>query len=310
MKKPQEAAAALLAAKHYSSPEHLLAAEQARTQLRAAVEARLEALQNSERLDRQPQRARPPPWSGCARTLQAAARQPPPLRKQGKPPPGNGPAGLQHARCRRVCRRQPRSKRSSLPSKPCSGCSTMTGCRRSKPPQTSSWPLSHSKQRALCAHFEEAKRQLAADPALALRLLHAEIRRHAAAKQEARGILARRDELLLAITSCRTPITRAGRCKSNRSFEEAGLANEAQYELALEHRRVCRSLSLSCRSLTLELTAGMSEERVAELEKLFDDYDEEAASGAAIGIANGVKSLEQQKRELLEQRGRLRQSLD
>jgi uncharacterized protein YhaN len=93
-------------------------------------------------------------------------------------------------------------------------------------------------------------------------------------------------------------------------LDAAGLSSETQYELALEHRRALQELELELSKLELEITAGMPEEMIAELEELYGTYDEERLQALQAQSQAELDKLEEQKREQLEQRGRLRQSLD
>jgi uncharacterized protein YhaN len=308
VREPQEAAAALLAAKHHSSAEHMLAAEQARTQLRAAVEARLEALQNSERLiDNSSELARrlerlrahaagrSEAAVAAAQTKQALARQWTGWLAARSLPAGMSPAAALEAFDLAEQALQRLQQYDRLAAKQAAAGKQLSA---------------FAKQAAdLCGHLEEAKAQLAADPALALRLLHAEIRRHAAAKQEARGILARRDELHMALQAADSRLQEL-HAQIAAQIDEASLASEAHYELAIQHRRELQELDLELSKLTLEMTAGLSEERVSELEELFRTYDEEQLQALQSESMSELEALEQRKREQLEQRGSLRQSLE
>ncbi|WP_169083392.1 AAA family ATPase [Paenibacillus sp. PL91] len=308
VREPQEAAAALLAAKHHSSAEHMLAAEQARTQLRAAVEARLEAIQTSERLiDNSSELARrlerlrahaagrSEAAAAAAQTRQALARQWAGWLAARSLPAGMSPAAALEAFDLAEQALQRLQQYDRLAAKQAAAGKQLAA---------------FAKQAAdLCGQLEEAKAQLAADPALALRLLHAEIRRHTAAKQEARGILARRDELHMAMQAADSRLQEL-QALIAAQIKEAGLASEAQYELAAQHRRDLQELELELSKLTLEMTAGLSEERIAELEELFRLYDEEQLQAMQTDSSCELEDLEKRKREQLEQRGSLRQSLE
>ncbi|CAM4463196.1 uncharacterized protein YhaN [Paenibacillus endophyticus] len=308
VKKPQEAAAALLASKQDSSPEHLLAAEQARTQLRAAVEQCLEALQHSERLDnssselaRRLERlhahaaSRSEAAAAAAQTRQAAARQWAGWLAARSLPAGMSPAAALEAfeLAEQALQRLQQYDR-------------LAAKQAAADKQLAAYAEHAAK---LCGHLEEAKAQLAADPTLALRLLHAEIRRHTAAMQESLGIRSRQDELLIAQRAADLQQQEIANQMDLR-LKEAGLASQAEYELAIEHRRSLRELELELSKLTLELTAGMSSERAQALEKLYASYDEDELQSMQMESQAVIQTMENSKRELLEQRGRLRQSLD
>ncbi|MBD2870224.1 ATP-binding protein, partial [Paenibacillus arenilitoris] len=162
---------------------------------------------------------------------------------------------------------------------------------------------------ALCGRFGEAASQVAADPAAALRLLHAETRRHAVAKREALGIEARLGELALAQ---QTAEARLGELASDMQaiLGDAGMESEPQYAAALEHRRLLAAIDLELSKLELELTAGLSAERAAELEEMYARHDEEQLRSRLSAAQAEVAGLDQEKRGLLEQRGRQRQAME
>lgn len=312
VREPEAAAAAIIAAlqtaHQHDAPDHAQAAEQARTQLRAAVEARLEALQNSERLiDNRSElsrrldrlralaRERSEAAAAAAQTKKAAARQwagwlaARSLLASMSPSAALEAFELAEQAVQRLHQYDRLAAKKAAADK-----------------QLAAFALQAA---VLCEGFDEASRQLAADPALALRLLHAEIRRHAAAKQEARGMEARRDELRLSL---KTVDTQLGELEAAvaAQMERAGVQNEALYETALEHRRIAAELDLELSKLELEITAGMPEDRIAELEELYVSNDEERLQTLQAASQAELAQLEKQKHEQLEQRGRLRQSID
>lgn len=305
---PQEAAAALLAAKHQGSAEHMLAAEQARTQLRAAVEARLESLQSSERLidncselARRLERlrahaaGRSEAAAAAAQAREAVARQWAGWLAARSLPAGMSPAAALEAFELAEQALQRLQQYDRLAAKQAAADKQLAA---------------FAKQASdICSHFEEAAAQLAVDPALALRLLHAETRRHAAAKQEAQGIIARRDELHMAMQAADS---RLQELQEQIAFQmdTAGLSSEMQYELAVEHRRSLQELEPQLSKLELEITAGMSAESISELEELYRTHDEEQLQTLLSESRAELEELEQKKREQLEQRGRFRQSLE
>ncbi|WP_138752008.1 AAA family ATPase [Paenibacillus sinopodophylli] len=306
--KPQEAAAALLAATPFSSPEHLLAAEQARTQLRAAVEESLEALLQSERLDsncselarrlerlRAHAASRSEAAAAAAQSRQAAARQWAGWLAARSLPAGMSPTAALEAfeLAEQALQRLQQYDR-------------LTARQAAADKQLAAFAAQAAE---LCGHHAEAKEQLAADPVLALRLLHAEIRRHVAARQEARGIKARQNELHIALTAAEAQLQETA-AQIELQLAQAGLSNQAEYELAIEHRRSLQELELELSRLTLELTAGMSDDRVAELDKLYGAHDEAELQALLSDSKVEIAELTRRRSELLEQRGRLRQLLD
>lgn len=312
VREPEAASSAIIAAlqtaRQLYAPDHAQAAEQARTQLRAAVEARLEALQSSERLiDNRSElarrldrlralaRERSEAAAAAAQTKQAAARQWAGWLAARSLPASMSPSAALEAfeLAEQAVQRLHQYDR-------------MAAKKAAADKQLAAFALQAA---ALCEGFDEASRQLTADPALALRLLHAEIRRHAAAKQEARGIEARRDELRLSLKTVEAQLEEL-KAAVAAQMESAGVENEAQYETALEHRRIAAELDLELSKLELEITAGMSEDRIAELEELYLSNDDERLQTLQAASQAELAQLEKQKQEQLEQRGRLRQSID
>jgi uncharacterized protein YhaN len=312
VREPEAAAAAIIAAlqnarQHYA-PEHAHAAEQARTQLRAAVEARLDALQTSERLiDNRSEltrrlnrlralaRERSEASAAAAQTKQAAASQWAGWLAARSLPASMSPSAALEAfeLAEQAVQRLHQYDR-------------LAAKKAAADKQLAAFA---SQAAALCEGFEEAARQLTADPVLALKLLHAEIRRQAAAKQDARAMEARREELRLSIKAVEAQLEEL-KAAAAAQMEGAGVQNEAQYETALEHRRLAAELDLEVSKLELEITAGMAEDRIAELEELFGYNDEEQLHTLQAASQAELEQREQQKREQLEQRGRLRQSID
>lgn len=308
VREPAEAAASLLAAKHHSSPEHLLAAEQARAQLRAAVEARLEALQQSARLiDNAAELAsrldrlralteeRSHAANAAAQTKEAAAEQWAGWLAARALPAGMSPSAALEAfeLAEQAVQRLQQYDRLTA--------------KKAAAEQVQAAFAAQAAE--ICGHFKEAENQLAADTSLALRLLHAETRRHTAAKQEAQAIEAQRAELLVALQA-----TEIGLKELQESITEqmaaAGIQDELDYEAALQQRVRLQDLDLDLSKLELEITAGMSADRVAELEVLYGMYDEEQLQALQAESSLELDKLEKQKREDLEQRGRLRQSIE
>ncbi|CAM4197797.1 AAA family ATPase [Paenibacillus alkaliterrae] len=308
VREPAEAAAALLAAKHHSSAEHLLAAEQARSQLRAAVEGRIEALQISERL--QVQRSELARRLSRLRAFAAERSEAAAAAAQIKQAAAGQWAGWLAARSLPA----EMSPSAALEAFELAGQALQRLHQYDRLAAKQAAARDHvaafaAQAAALCEGFEEAERQLAADPVLALRLLHAESRRHAAAEREARGIEERRAELLLSLNSVEARMQEL-QAAIAAQLEAAGIDNEQGYESALGHRQQAALLELELSKLEVEITAGMPESRIAELEELYAASDEEQLQALQAAAQAAYEQLEKQKREQLEQRGRLRQSVE
>jgi uncharacterized protein YhaN len=302
LREPAEAAAALLAAQPHG------AAEQALAQLQAAVDARLDSLAQSERLAAQ----RAEQLRSCERLRQRAAEL--------------GEAMAAAERNRQAAARQWAGwlAARALPEtmSPAAALEAFElaeqALRRLLQYDRQAAKLAAAEQEiaafaqqaaALCGPLEEARRQLAADPALALRLLQAEGNRHAAAKQEALGIAARRAALSLRMEEAGASI-QAQLAEQAELLHAADIADESGYTTALEHKEQAERLEQELSRLTLELNAGLSDGRKAELESLFASYDEEQLEAMLREAKAQYEQLEQSSREMLEQRGRVKQAIE
>lgn len=161
----------------------------------------------------------------------------------------------------------------------------------------------------LCGPLEEARRQLAADPVLALRLLLAESRRHAAAAAEERGLLERRAALHLSLQAAEAALQELGNAAAAR-LAAAGIESEAGYEAALAHRQLAIRLDIELSRLEPEWTAGLPDNRIAELEELCASKEEAELQALFADAEAAARSLERSRRDALERRGSLRQSVE
>ncbi|MCM3626552.1 AAA family ATPase [Paenibacillus glycanilyticus] len=161
----------------------------------------------------------------------------------------------------------------------------------------------------LCAAFPDAAHRLPSEPTLALRLLQAELRRQAAAQEEA----ARLDERLQAlhIASVAAQDKQLILASSMQTLlDGAGFKSESEFAAVLVHRSRLEEILLESSKLQIEITAGLSELRINELEQLLSTNDGDELERLFIDLKNKTKQLEQSKAELLDRRGRLRQQLD
>ncbi|MFC4777265.1 AAA family ATPase [Paenibacillus sp. GCM10023252] len=162
---------------------------------------------------------------------------------------------------------------------------------------------------ALCTASAEAGRQLAADPALALRLLQAETRSQAALQAEAHRIDERLAELRLAVQDQDLRLT-AVQAEMAELIREAGLASEPEFIAALADRAALHELDQHYAKLSLEMFAGMPEERRGRLLELLEAHDGEELERLSRDTMQELQVYEGELISQLDKRGRTRQSLD
>ncbi|NIK68321.1 AAA family ATPase [Paenibacillus sp. BK720] len=297
---PAEAAAALLA-----EPPH--AAGAAREQLRAAAEARAAALQRSEQLG--------PGRLELARRharLRAAAGE----RRE---------AAAAAAEERAAAARQWRGWLEALALPDMSPDAALEifelaeqalhrlqqRDRRQAKLEAASTQIAAFEARAaeLCAAFPDAARRLPAEPVLALRLLQAELRRQAAAQEEAARLDERLQALQYALTAVRSKQQQLG-ASIRQLTEAAGFRNEAEFAAVLVHRNRLEAIDNELNKLKIEIEAGMSEERLKELELLLTSHDGDELKQLCERLRSEAEQLEKNRGDLLDKRGRLRQQLE
>ncbi|GLX68155.1 hypothetical protein MU1_25000 [Paenibacillus glycanilyticus] len=161
----------------------------------------------------------------------------------------------------------------------------------------------------LCAAMPDAAHRFPAEPMLALRLLQAELRRQAAAQEEAARLDERLQALQIAIAAEQDKLQQLASA-IRQLMDEAAFDSEAEYASVLVHRARLAAIDHERDKLHIEITAGMSEERTAELEQLLASHDEDEIKLLCEELQNNTRQLEQKRAELLDQRGRLRQQLD
>uniref|UniRef100_UPI0005AB662F ATP-binding protein n=1 Tax=Paenibacillus gorillae TaxID=1243662 RepID=UPI0005AB662F len=158
----------------------------------------------------------------------------------------------------------------------------------------------------LCASLPEAAR---ASPPLSLRLLQAELRRQEAARQEAARLGERLAELNLAIRDASVRIDSAN-AEMAELVRQARMESAAEFAAALSHRPRLASIDTQLNRLTIELTAGLSEQRFAELELLLESHDEVELRQLHAEAVGSHENGERMKTEKLDARGRMRQQLE
>lgn len=311
IREPEQAAASMLSSSRGEggrSEEQTLAAERMRSGLHAAVEARLERLEIAERLEssiseqarklarlREQLKERSEAAASAALSKQAAAAQWRGWLEERALPPHMSPAAALEAIELAEQALQRLRQYDNLTAKQAAVAEQIAAFE--------------SQAATLCAAYAEAAKQLPADPALGLRLLQAETRRHGAAKEQALRARQQQDELLQAIARTEASLAELGPLMQA-LLHEADLPSVAAYEEALLHRGMLAELDLALDKLRLELTAGLSEQRLRELEELLHSYDEEQLRALNDEAEQELARLEAQQKERLEQKGRLRQTID
>ncbi|MCK9859931.1 hypothetical protein CFI03_015220, partial [Paenibacillus sp. ATY16] len=161
----------------------------------------------------------------------------------------------------------------------------------------------------LCAAFPDAAQRLPAEPALALRLLQAELRRQAAAQEEAARLDERLQALQLALTAVGDKQQQLN-SSIRQLTEAAGFHNEAEFAAVLVHRNRLEAIDNERNKLRIEIEAGMSEERLKELELLLTSHDGDELKQLCERLQSEAEQLERKRGDLLDKRGRLRQQLE
>lgn len=304
--RPETAASRLLGAG--GTEELRRQAEQTRAAIQAAVQAQLEALGASERAarDRADQEARWAEWVKAAKRKAEEAEESAAIRRSGELEWRSWlerrglPGSLSPAAALEVLEL---------------GGQALEKLRQydrlsSKAAAARRESAAYARQaEALCDGCGDVLRQAAGDPVLALRLLQAEIGRHAEAQAEHDALRRELEELRSASEAVRAKLEELER-QAAQMMEAAGTGDESRYAAALEDRRKLTGLDEELAKLQIQLHAGHSAERLNRLEELWLGHDEEELRAAWQEARQEKERLEQRQRELLEQRGSLRQAMD
>lgn len=312
VREPAQAAAALQAqggaASAAAAQEHAQAVAQVREQLRAAVDARLEALHASERISaarielarrharlRAAALERREAAAAAAQERAAAARQWRGWLEALALPPGMSPdAALEvfelaeQALLRLEQRERHAAKKAAAEAR---------------------IAAFEAQAASLCAAYPEAAHKQAADPALALRLLQAEQRRQAAAQVQAASIAERLKEQHLSIQTAEARLMQSKESAAT-LVQQADMPSEAAFAAGLQHRSRLAAIDAELSKLTIELTAGMNGQRLTELEQLLAGYDEAELQSMRLLAIEAAEKAQSERTDKLDARGRLRQQLE
>ena len=162
--------------------------------------------------------------------------------------------------------------------------------------------------RELCAAEEAAARLADDDPSAALERLRAAIRREAETAAAAAALDARMKELERELRE--TDALLAGHAETARAwFAAAGAEDEPAYERLLAEAREARELDEERIRIGVELAAGLTDEDRARMEALLERHDEAALRNLAERTEEAYRAAEDERARLLEQRGRLSETL-
>lgn len=160
---------------------------------------------------------------------------------------------------------------------------------------------------ALCRAEPEAAGLAATEPVAALQWLQAAIRKQIAQKQASDRLEERLHELREQREQVVGKLARHDE-QASLWFHEAGAADEAEWERLLVQARQARRLQEEAIRLEVELSAGMTAEKRALLDKLLQEEDEHSLALADKRNADALDNARQRQTELLERRGRLLQT--
>ncbi|MHA6484791.1 AAA family ATPase [Paenibacillus sp. strain BS8-2] len=161
----------------------------------------------------------------------------------------------------------------------------------------------------LCEGFVEAQQQVQHDPTLALALLQSESRRHEGARAGEEALRVEVGEVTAALAEIEQ--LQLSNIQSIRSALSAShAASEAEYAAALQDQARLGELRLELTKLELEIGAGQTPERLAELEMLWHSCDELVLQQELQGAEDEAGRLAEMQNQLLEKRGRLKQAME
>ncbi|SFS60143.1 AAA family ATPase [Paenibacillus sp. BC26] len=177
-----------------------------------------------------------------------------------------------------------------------------------------------ARLQAEVAAFEDAALQLSAafpaavnrahgDAAAAVRMLHAEASRHAAAAGRAEELQARLAELEQQASQL-ARLTLDLEAKQQQWFAAARVSNELEWLEALQHSERLAEIEAERYRLDAELTAGLTSGQRELLETWYSSYDGNQLAQMQEEAKRELEQLEQRRSERIEQSGRKRQQLE
>ncbi|MBP3961262.1 AAA family ATPase [Paenibacillus lignilyticus] len=177
-----------------------------------------------------------------------------------------------------------------------------------------------ARLQAEIAAFEDAALQLSAafpaavnlahgDAAAAVRMLHAEASRHAAAASRAEELQARLAELEQQASQL-ARLTLDLEAKQQRWFAAARVSYELEWLEALQHSERLAEIEAERYRLDAELTAGLTSGQRELLETWYSSYDGNQLAQMQEEAKRELEQLEQRRSERIEQSGRKRQQLE
>lgn len=161
----------------------------------------------------------------------------------------------------------------------------------------------------LCEGFEEGRRQAQSDPTLALTLLRSELRRHESAQAEAQTLRAAVEALTSALGETGEQLESLDE-DMRAAMAAAGAESEHEYAAMLRDRARLDELRLELTRVELELGAGQSAQRLAELEKLWHGGDELVLQRELQIAELEAARLAESRHDWLERRGRVKQATE
>ncbi|WP_214629073.1 AAA family ATPase [Paenibacillus agaridevorans] len=162
---------------------------------------------------------------------------------------------------------------------------------------------------ALCEGYAEWQRQAAQDPVLALTLLQGEYRRQAASRSEELSLASQAAEMTEQLSHAESALSIMS-TEIGGLLEAAGAATEEQYETALHNRVRLGEWEGEYSLVQIELTAGQSPERLAQLEELWTTCDELLLDQSLREAELEAARLSELQQSWLERRGRVKQAME
>ncbi|MCU6709532.1 AAA family ATPase [Paenibacillus sp. J5C_2022] len=164
------------------------------------------------------------------------------------------------------------------------------------------------KAERICSLSEQARKQLDTDGIVALRVLKSEIEAHGVARKQAYAWQGEEQRLRMELSAldARKEEIRADK---EAIMKSAAVDGEEAYAVLLERQERLWQLDGEYDALKLELTAGLPEQRFAELQQLWLQHDKDSLADLREDARLRVESLQREEKGLHEASGRLQQEI-
>ncbi|CAH1215372.1 hypothetical protein PAECIP111893_03940 [Paenibacillus plantiphilus] len=161
----------------------------------------------------------------------------------------------------------------------------------------------------LAAAFTTVTRGANGDLAASLRMLQAEARKGAEARQRAIELRARMTDLALRSDECNAVLQRLD-TQRDEWYRQAGVADESSWLAAIMKSERLHEINTECYRLDAKWTAGMTEAQRGQLESWYEEADHAVLEQMREAASNELRQAEAARTEWIETTGRQRQKLE